>query len=271
MTIKFSKLSGTSNYNAFQTTPTHLDNTSYSAPITSSTIEQKPGFIEDTSSYSAPITTFLSTSKNITETGPVFIEDTSSYSVPLTSFLSTSRNITETKPGFIDDTLSSGVFVNETRTGDVSGQPYSSYIGGEIETPALGDETNSFYTRSETGIDEAYGSKVLSDVGSVKSSFAFPGVSTTAGTLGMANISYGRSSTGMNKLKSDFQSDIQKTIAYLQGAECSNMINTISKYWVGPDADKFIKEVQKMLSQDASLFKTYNKTCTIIDLIIFTI
>jgi len=78
-----------------------------------------------------------------------------------------------------------------------------------------------------------------------------------ANMIDMSSVTYGRSAGGMQRLLTSFQSDIDKTISYLSGSEYQAMVNSVAKYWIGVDADKFLKELQAMLNSDAALFKTY--------------
>jgi len=92
---------------------------------------------------------------------------------------------------------------------------------------------------------------------SVNSSSSYLGNTGMSGTLSMSEATYARSLAGMKKLSSLFQSEIDSAINYLGGSEYSTMINTISKYWVGPDADQFRDVIHNMLESDKQLFKSY--------------
>ena len=79
-------------------------------------------------------------------------------------------------------------------------------------------------------------------------------------TLKMSSVTYGRSKSGQKKILQNLQSDIDRAINYLNGAEYETMIKTIGKYWAGADADKFISELRAMLTADKALFKSYKQT-----------
>jgi len=152
------------------------------------------------------------------------------------------------------DGMSSAVYLAS------NGQSYEVQNGKVYQRVSDITDNSSVVNKRQGGPASVTTGSTVSGSSSNTSTLSSDYATATSGSVGIANMSYGRSTTGMNKLKSNFQSDIDKAVNYLGGSEYQNLINTVSRYWTGPDADKFIKEIQKMLSQDAASFKTYNKT-----------
>ncbi len=63
-------------------------------------------------------------------------------------------------------------------------------------------------------------------------------------TFSMSNATYGRDTAGRKKLLADLTGDLKKVRAELTGSELTNLLNEVSKYWVGADADKFKKLIK---------------------------
>ncbi len=64
--------------------------------------------------------------------------------------------------------------------------------------------------------------------------------------LDMNNATYARSLSGLKAMVDNVTKDLDKTIAQLQpkGAFVANLESTIRKYWVGEDAEQWIKEFE---------------------------
>ena len=155
-------------------------------------------------------------------------------------------------------------------------QPANRHQGGPVSTSSTTNSTSTSnvsttnnavsYSGSSSGSTSNYSnsSSSSSSSGSASSSStsgSYYGTSGTSagvtGELSMTDATYATSKAGMKELLSVFQSDIDRTINYLSGSEYTTMINTISRYWVGTDADTFKKQLQNMISQDAQSIKTY--------------
>lgn len=78
--------------------------------------------------------------------------------------------------------------------------------------------------------------------------------------LEMKNADFARDKSGRKKLVANLQSDIDKAIKALTGSEYNNVRTTVSKYWVGTDADQFKANLQLSAKELAALFKEYKAT-----------
>ena len=78
--------------------------------------------------------------------------------------------------------------------------------------------------------------------------------------LSIKDANFGRDKSGRKKLISNLQSDIDKAIKALTGPQYNTVRNTVTKYWVGEDADQFKANLQLSAKELAALFKEYKAT-----------
>ena len=138
-----------------------------------------------------------------------------------------------------------------------------SYSGSSTGTSS----STGSYSSSSTGTSSSTGSYYSSSTGTSSGTGSYSssyysdtttsGSTGVTGSLSMADATYATSKAGIKELSSILQSEIDRAINYLSSSEYTTMINTISRYWVGVDADKFKKQIQNELTADASLFKSY--------------
>ena len=60
----------------------------------------------------------------------------------------------------------------------------------------------------------------------------------------ITSATYGRSEAGLKTLKSNLQGDCSRMVSALNGAEYTNLVNSIKKYWAGVDADDWLKDLE---------------------------
>ncbi len=84
-----------------------------------------------------------------------------------------------------------------------------------------------------------------------------------ASSLTMGNATYARDEAGLKKLKADITGDIDRAIKTLKNCNAyDNFMSTIKKNWSGEDANKFIAQFEKSVSNLASTYKQYKSTVT---------
>ena len=82
-------------------------------------------------------------------------------------------------------------------------------------------------------------------------------------SLTMSNATFARDEAGLKKLKANITGDIDKAIETLSNCnEYNNFLSTVQKNWSGADADKFIAQFKKAVSNLASTYKQYKSTVT---------
>ena len=80
--------------------------------------------------------------------------------------------------------------------------------------------------------------------------------------LSISNATYGRDRSGIAKIVSNLQGDIDRAKNYIDpdGAEVKSLFNTINQYWRGEDATKFKHELRAMLISDIQLLNRYKQS-----------
>jgi hypothetical protein len=84
----------------------------------------------------------------------------------------------------------------------------------------------------------------------------------------ITNMTYGRSSAGITKLKQNFEGDINKAMKALESSDqqYSALVKEIKASWSGADADKFLKLLDQQRSALYDKFKSYKHTiCDVLD------
>ncbi len=65
-------------------------------------------------------------------------------------------------------------------------------------------------------------------------------------------VTYGRSESGLNTLKSQIKSSCSKKMNALSGSEYTTLVKLIKQNWTGADATDFLKDLDKAVSNEKS-------------------
>ena len=76
--------------------------------------------------------------------------------------------------------------------------------------------------------------------------------------LAINEATYGRDAAGRKKLLADFQAEIDKAIKVME-TEQTTVIDTVKKYWIGKDADAFIKNFKQNVADMKADFNRRKK------------
>ena len=74
------------------------------------------------------------------------------------------------------------------------------------------------------------------------------------GKLSLDALTYGRDAEGRKKLLQDLQADLKAAQNAFVGNELTNVIDTVNKYWLGSDANAFVKDLKEKANE-------VSKTC----------
>lgn len=79
-------------------------------------------------------------------------------------------------------------------------------------------------------------------------------------SLDMASATYGRDKSGQKNLLATLKADIEKIRKSLSNENYDAIINNVNKYWSGADAQKFLTNFKKSVSDISAKMKTYENT-----------
>lgn len=68
-------------------------------------------------------------------------------------------------------------------------------------------------------------------------------------------VTYGRSESGLNTLKTQIQSACSKKINALNGSEYTTLVKIIKENWTGADATDFLNDLAKAISNEKTFIK----------------
>ena len=80
--------------------------------------------------------------------------------------------------------------------------------------------------------------------------------------LTITDATHARSAKGMTILANDIIADIKLVEKKLFGDEYNNFVNEVKQYWVGADADKFLANFKKGVTDIQKNFKSWEKIVT---------
>ena len=82
--------------------------------------------------------------------------------------------------------------------------------------------------------------------------------------LEISNATYGRSAAGQRIIASNIEGDITRAMKAMDKSnkEYVTLVNTIKKYWTGPDANQFLKLLDDKRISIQNKMKTYKSTFT---------
>lgn len=69
-------------------------------------------------------------------------------------------------------------------------------------------------------------------------------------------VTYGRSKSGLTTLKTQIQSACQKKVNALTGSEYTTLVKLIKENWTGTDANDFLGDLAKAISNEKTHIKT---------------
>ncbi len=75
------------------------------------------------------------------------------------------------------------------------------------------------------------------------------------GILTIGNATYGRDTSGKKKLVADLTGDLKKVREELTGKELTTLLDEVSKYWLGKDANEFKSKIKSTISNIDSEIK----------------
>lgn len=73
----------------------------------------------------------------------------------------------------------------------------------------------------------------------------------------MSNATYGRDSSGIQALKEEYALNLERTLKSLRGDKYNELKKVIRENWSGADAERFLHEIDKKISDVESKIKTY--------------
>lgn len=68
-------------------------------------------------------------------------------------------------------------------------------------------------------------------------------------------VTYGRSESGLNTLKTQIQSACSKKINTLKGTEYTTLVKIVKENWTGADATDFLNDLAKAVSNEQTYIK----------------
>ncbi len=69
-------------------------------------------------------------------------------------------------------------------------------------------------------------------------------------------VTYGRSEKGLSTLKAQIQGACSKKLNALTGSEYTTLVKTIRENWTGADANDFLNDLAKAISNEQTYIKT---------------
>ena len=75
--------------------------------------------------------------------------------------------------------------------------------------------------------------------------------------MSMDNFTYARSDAGRKKLIADLKADIEDAKRALKGTDYNTLKDSVNKYWVGTDKNKFVKMLDQSVADITKKFDQF--------------